>query len=292
MRKLKEIDTVWSGLGDIEKLAQETMRVELSPWEEIIKTCVEAGILTAVLPAKNHGDLPFIAAAPFLKRSLNDLRCIWLLVEKGYASQAASVAASVFENALCAAVLADSEELAKEAMRTRYSEIPWTAKKLAQLNALRQIALERKLGKSVSADEYEDSWTIAYYHYKWLCQIKHPTWQSVMHDSKSTIVKGGEYAVLPLPNNLREDMQVKFCILSGSVAKVLEAVKSFSISLECDETSQEYIAFEEKVIKAHFGAIELIKKYKDNPSPIRVFNESFIKTNFTTFKDFESDVKS
>ena len=89
MRKLKEIETVWSGLGDIEKLAQETMRVELSPWEEIIKTCVEAGILTAVLPAKDHGDLPFIAAAPYLKRSLNDLRCIWLLIEKGYASQAA-----------------------------------------------------------------------------------------------------------------------------------------------------------------------------------------------------------
>lgn len=83
-------------------------------------------------------------------------------------------------------------------------------------------------------------------------------------------------------------MQVKLCILGGSVGKVLEAIKSFSIYLECDETTMEYMAFEEKVNKAHFGVIELMKK--DNPSPIRVLDESFIKTDFSTFEKWEIDV--
>lgn len=269
MGKIEEIEAVWFALNDIEKIAQDTMRVELSPWEDILKTCVEAGILAPVLPAKNHGCLSFAAAAPFLKRSINDLRCIWLLISKGYTSQGASVAASIFENALTAAVLADSEELAKEAIRGKYSEIPWGAKKLAQLNALRCIKLERKQGKKVSSGQYEDYWTIAYHNYKWLCQIKHPTWQSVMHDCKSTIVKDTEYAVLPLPNNSHRDMQLKYCVLGGSVAKVWQAIQSYAIALECDETSKEYIAFEEKINKVYFGAIDLMKKYKDSPSPIR-----------------------
>ncbi|SFH20059.1 hypothetical protein SAMN05216299_102185 [Nitrosospira sp. Nsp14] len=290
MRTLKEIETVWSVLGDVEKLAKDTMREQLSPWEQIVKVCVEAGMLAPILNAKNHGQLPFIAAAPFLKRSINDLRCIWLLVEMGYSSQAASVGASVFENALIAAVLASSEKLAREAMKVKYAEIPWGAKKLAQLNARQWIELQNKLGKRISPGEYEDSWTISYYHYKWLCQIKHPTWQSVIHDSKSTGRKSNFYSVLPLPNNLHEDMQVKLCILGGSVGKVLEAIKSFSIYLECDEATKEYIAFEEKMNKAHFGIIELMKKIKDNPSPIRVLDESFIKTDFSTFEKGELDV--
>lgn len=287
MRKLQEIDTIWSVLGDVEALSKKSMNDELAPWEQIVRTCIEAGILAPTIPAKNHGHIQLSSAAPFLKRSLNDLRCIWLLVEMGHTPQAACIAASLYENALTAAVIASSEVLAKKAMGTKYAEIPWSAKELAQLDSQREIAIQEKSGKKVSTKEYEDAWTISYFHYKWLCQIKHPTWQSVYHDVKSAAVENHEFAVLPIPNNLPEDMQVKASILGGSIAKTLQAIKAFFLALECDEDSKEYEVFEDKVNKVHFGVLEMMKKHQGKDAPITVLNTSFIKTDFSTLRKYD-----
>ena len=77
-------------------------------------------------------------------------------------------------------------KLAEEARKTKYAEIPWSPKQLAQLDAKRGLDIQARNGKKTTVKEYEDSWTICYYHYKWLCQIKHPTWQSVYHDLRGS----------------------------------------------------------------------------------------------------------
>lgn len=257
------------------------MNLELADWGIIVRNCVEAGALAPTLKAKNHGEPRFLAAGPFLKRSLTDLRSLWLLIQLGYTSQAACIAASLYENALTAAVLADSEELTKEASSTKYSEIPWSAKKLAQLDAKRALRIMYK-GKHYPDKKYEDNWTISYFNYKWLCQIKHPTWQSAFHDVKSSLLNDKEYAIFPIPCNHKEDMHLKYAILGNSVSKTLEAVKSYFLSLECEEGSEGYKEFEEKVNKVHFGVIEQMKKYADKESPVNVIDRRFIKTDFST----------
>ena len=281
MDKVKFVAKAWEVLEDIEALSRASMASDLVGWETIVRNCIEAGALVPMLPAKNHGQFRLLAAAPFLKRSLTDLRSLWLLIRLGYTSQAGGVAASLYENALTAAVLADSEELAKKAASTKYSEIPWPAKTLAQLDAKRALRITHK-SDSYAKKEYEDNWTISYFNYRWLCQIKHPTWQSAFHDVTSTLINESEYAVFPLPCNLEEDMHLKYVILGGGVSKTLEAVKSYFLSLECEEGAEGYDVFEAKVNEVHFGVVEQMKRYADKSPPVNVIDRRFVKTDFST----------
>lgn len=287
MNKINAVETVWKMLGNLEQATRDQPNSILMEWEPVVRAAIEAGCLVPLIPAKNQSVPQLIAAGPFLKRALNDLRAVWLMLERGYSSQAASIAASLFENALTAAVLASSEELAAEAQKTKYAEIPWSPKQLAQLNAKRSLDIQTRNKKKATTKEYEDSWTISYYHYKWLCQIKHPTWQSVYHDIKGTRTTKNEYAVRPGPNNVPEDDHIKACILGGAVAKLLEADKSFFLALEADESSAEYSAFEDRVNTAHFGVLQLMRPHQGKPSPVSVLDRSFIKTDFETLHQYD-----
>lgn len=287
MSKIAAVEALWTLLDDIERVTRDELGVALADWEAVVRSAIEAGCLAPLVPAKNQSAKQLVAAAPFLKRALNDMRGIWLMLERGYSSQAASVAASLYENALTAAIIAGSEKLAKEASQTKYAEIPWTPKQLAQLNARRGLEVQAKNGKKTTPKEYEDAWTISYFNYKWLCQIKHPTWQSVQHDVRGTLTNPTEYAVRPGPNNVPEDMHLKACILGGSVAKLLEASKSFFLALEADENSIEYSRFEDKVNEAHFGVLRLMKTYQGKPAPVMVLDRSFIKTDFASLKQYD-----
>jgi hypothetical protein len=287
--QLAAVESVWKMLDDVEQFTHDQSSALLTEWEPVVQATIEAGCLAPLVPAKNQGALQLIAAGPFLKRSLNDLRGVWLMLERGYSSQAASIAASLFENALTAAVLASSEKLAEEARKTKYAEIPWSPKQLTQLDARRGLDIQIKNGKKTTTKEYEDNWTISYYHYKWLCQIKHPTWQSVYHDIKGTRTAEREYAVRPGPNNVPEDDHIKACILGGSVAKLLEACKSFFLALDSDESSAEYSAFEDRANIAHFGVLKLMKRHQGKPSPIAVLDRSFIKTDFETLRKYDNE---
>lgn len=290
MDKVKFIETAWECLGQVEELSRSTVIPQIAEWEPIVRNVVEAGGIAPLLPGRNQGALQLTAAGPFLKRTLTDLRTLWLLIETGYTSQAACIAASLYENALTAAVLADSEQLANEAFATKYSEIPWGAKKLAQLDARRTLRIKHK-GDAYSEEEYQDGWTVSYLNYKWLCQIKHPTWQSVFHDVRAAIVSGNEYAIFPLPSNLEEDVCVKYKVLGTSVAKSLEAVKSFFLALECEE-SADTDRFESKVASAHFGVMDAMKKCAGKVTSVAVLNRSFIKTDFSTLEDcYEREVE-
>ena len=287
MNKIAAVGAVWKMLDDVEQVTREQSHRILTDWEPIVRATIEAGCLAPLVPATNQGAPQLIAAGPFLKRALNDLRGIWLMLERGYSSQAASIAASLFENALTAAVLASSEKLAAEARKTKYAEIPWSPKQLAQLDAKRGLELQAKNGKKTTTKEYEDNWTISYYHYKWLCQIKHPTWQSVYHDVRGTLTTQSQYAVRPGPNNVPEDDHIKACILGGSVAKMLEACKSFFLALDADEGCAEYSAFEDRANIAHFGVLKLMKPHQGKPSPVTVLDRSFIKTDFESLKKYD-----
>lgn len=283
--KIHTVESIWSQLPDLEAICTATVSSQLAGWEDLVVACLEAGMLAPMVPSKKKLDVRLLTAAPFLKCSLDDLRGVWLLIERGYTSQAAAVAAALFENALTAAVIAGSEELARQASKSKDGEIPWGAKELCQLDTKREMALKPQGEKGALQKEYEDGWTISYFHYKWLCQVKHPTWQAATHAIRSTVVKDREYAVRPGPNNLDDDLQVKARVLAVSLTKALQAVKSFFLSLDGDEASKEYNAFEDKINKVHFGVMELIKKQYGKPSPIEVLNRGFIKTDFSTLKE-------
>lgn len=283
--KIETVESIWGQLPDLENMSQALNDAGLKGWEELVIACIEAGMLAPMLPSHRSSDSRLVTAAPFLKCSLDDLRAIWLLLHRGYTAQAAAVAAALFENALVAAVIGGSTELAKQAKKSEYGEIPWGAKELCQLLAKQEMEREKLKGKTYSQKMYEDDWTISYLHYKWLCQVKHPTWQAATHAIRSTVVRQREYAVRPGPNNMDEDFQVKARVLAVSLTKTLSAIRSFFLTLDADENTVEFIAFEEKFSKAYLGVSELIKLQYGKISAIRVLNRGFIKTDFSTLKE-------
>lgn len=283
--KIETVESIWAQLPDLESMSQAFNDAGLNGWEELVIACLEAGMLAPMLPSQKSMDSRLVAAAPFLKCALDDLRATWLLIHRGYTAQAAAVAAALFENALVAAVIGRSNELAEQAKKSKDGEIPWGAKELCQLLAKQEMQREKLKGKTYSQKMYEDDWTISYFHYKWLCQVKHPTWQAATHAIRSTLVKPREYAVRPGPNNLDEDIQVKAQVLAVSLTKVLSAIRSFFLTLDADEDTNEFVAFEDKFSKAYLGVAELIKLQYGKPSPIKVLNRGFIKTDFSTLKE-------
>jgi hypothetical protein len=285
--KIAAVEAIWPLLDDIERVVRDEVRQSISEWETVVRACEEAGMLAPMVPSKNSGMPSLVAAGPFLKRSLNDLRAVWLLIERGYSTQAASVAASLYENALTAAVLAGDEKLALEAKKTKYAEIPWSPKQLAQLNSRRETSIQEKSGHRTTAKEYEDAWTISYFNYKWLCQIKHPTWQAVYHDVQGSLINDREYAIRPGPNNVAEDGQLKARVLGVAVSQVFTAVRSFFLALDGDETTPEYSSFEDKINVVHAGVRRLMQKEYGKPSPISVLDKSFIKTDFATLRKYD-----
>lgn len=284
-KKIETIESIWGQLADLERISRESREPSLKPWAELISSCIEAGALAPMVPSKNSGDLRLITAAPFLKCTLDDLRAMWLLVEIGYTAQAAAVAAVLFENALTTAVTAESEDLALQARKAKHAQIPWGAKELCQLDAKREMRLGEQHDRKTTQKIYEDNWTISYFNYKWLCQIKHPTWQTATHAIKSTIVAGREYAVRPGPNTLPQDIHLGARVVGISLTKALQAIKSYFLALEGDQESDEYIAFEKKVNKVHFGVLKNIKLEYEKPSPVAVLDRSFIKTDFSTLRE-------
>jgi hypothetical protein len=287
MSKLTAVEAIWHALDDIELVVKSQVLAEFSEWHAVVRTCEELGMLAPMVPSQNSGDFSLITAGPFLKRALNDLRAVWLLIERGYSTQAASVAASLYENALTAAAIAGNDKLAREAKQTKYAEIPWTPKRLAQLNARREISIREKPENKLSNKEYEDAWTISYFNYKWLCQIKHPTWQAVYHDIQGSLINNVEYAIRPGPNNIADDKQLKARILGVSLSQTFIAARSFFLALSSDVSSAEYQAFESKANFVHTEIRRLIKREYGKPSPISVLNRSFIKTDFETLRKYD-----
>jgi len=216
---------------------------QLAPFAQPIRQCYEAGVLAPTLPAHRQGEKDVTLAAPFLKRSLNDLRAIWLLLLRGYTSSAAAVAASLFEHSLAVIAIVDSPENVAALNASPDRDLPWKPKELSQILAKRWRRKEIAADSSRS-DDYELVWRESYGAYRWLCKIKHPTLSSTLHDTRATLREPGEYVVMASPDIRPADVVVKKMILGTSINHTREAILAFAQALECDHTTATYAEFD------------------------------------------------
>ena len=99
-------------LRSAEAGAALALKKDLEDLGHLLRMCFACGIsLTDILPAERGLGLRIGGA--ILKRSLTDLRAVWVLISIGYTSQAASVAAELVEGALEACIATDDPRLAK-----------------------------------------------------------------------------------------------------------------------------------------------------------------------------------
>src|SRR5262249_19786505 len=104
--KIQDSRGCWQMLEDLEHFAARKMKEQLGCFEAAFSLCAEAGAEVPTLAHAQHGSLRLKFSALFLKRVLNDLRSVWIMLIRGYTSQAASVAASLFENSLAVQCIA------------------------------------------------------------------------------------------------------------------------------------------------------------------------------------------
>ena len=261
---------LWDALNRMEVSASLLLDRKLAPFEAPLRSCYEAGVQAPTLEAKRQHEPDMLYAALFLKRALNDLRSVWILTQTGYTSQAASVAAALFEHALAATCLGGSMRRVSELEANKSGDLPWGAQALSMMLARRWQREAQEDGKPFGQDEYEKAWREVYSGYKWLCKIKHPTLRSVSHDAFAASAKSDQYVVMAAPDVRDEDLAVKATVLMICFSRVYEAIRQFARALDCDEGVEYCRDFEARLDAAHSGAIEAYKTLAQRPLPFDI----------------------
>ncbi len=267
---LTPVDGTWERLDSIEHRATATISKQLQQFSQPFRDTYEAGVIVPTLKHNFPIAIDLRCAALLLKRTLNDLRGVWVLLEKGYTSQAASVAASLYESALATICLTHSKENVQEYMSAADGEIPWSPMDMAKM----VVRGENK--NPVSSKEFENHWRALYAHYVWLCQIKHSAHDSVLHDTSASTLDGKGYVVMAIPNTETEDAAVKASIAIKSLLRVLECVEAFARAIGYTDKLPDEARFSERIEHARKASWEAFQPFA-KPSPISISRSWFVK---------------
>jgi hypothetical protein len=213
-------DGAWLRLDDLEDAASSKLSEQLRAFEGPFGETYEAGLTAPVLRAEALVETDVRCAALHFKRVLNDLRSVWLLLKCGYTSQAASVAASLYENALGTVCLTIAPQNVETYLASESGELPWSPMAMAKMVVQHE-------GHAPGTKDFKSQWRALYGHYVWLCQTKHPTMPSVVHDTSASAVRDG-YVVMALPNIHPQDLPLKAQIAIISLHRTHEGIEALA----------------------------------------------------------------
>jgi len=262
-------DGAWLRLDNLETAAKKKLADQLRAFEAPFRDTYEAGIIAPVLRAEAPIDADVRCAALHFKRVLNDLRSVWLLLRTGYASQAAAVAASLYENALATVCLTISPDNVQTYLKNDSGELPWKPMAMAKM------AVEHK-GKIPVARDYENGWRALYSQYVWLCQTKHPTMPSVLHDTSASTVQNG-YVVMALPNVCAQDLPLKAQVAIISLHSAHESIESLLYAFGFKEHWPNTHRFAERFSRAKEDSWTAYEPFLKHSNPISISKNWFTR---------------
>jgi hypothetical protein len=262
-------DGAWDRLPRLEFASERTIEPGLARFEEAFRDSYEAGLVVTVLKPL-HQQLDLRLAALLLKRVLNDLRGVWILLKTGYTSQAGSIAASLYESALASICLTHNNENIDKMLKDPHGEIPWSVTAMAKM-------VVRAEGKTGTGPVFENAWRALYADYVWLCQLKHSSFQSVLHDATASSTQGKTYAVMATPNIKEEDSVVKAHVGLSALLRTQEAIRAFAVALGyCDPLPNEY-AFSARMERAYQMAYQAFEPFIKSIPPVEISRSRFTK---------------
>ena len=265
---VQSLQGYWQILADSEFYAEKKLEHGLMEFGRAFASCIEAGISVTTLGRKNQGTARLRMSALFLKRALNDLRSIWLMLCRGYTAQGASIAASLFENALAIQYICDNEQRALQLGRDKSGELPWSVSEMCQFVAS---------GYEDKAKPDKNLWKSLYVQYVWLCQFKHPTLGQALHDAGATETANGQYAVVPLPDVRESDLDVKRLICIKALKSALNAIEAFASASGVKSESPQEQEFEQKVKEVSDTLMMRVKLSTRLNIPITVANSKWVQ---------------
>jgi hypothetical protein len=262
-------DGAWLRLDSLEHAASTKLSEQLRPFEGPFQDTYEAGIIAPVLRAEALKETDVRCAALHFKRVLNDLRCVWLLLRSGYTSQAASIAASLYENALGTVCLTISPRNVEAYLASDSGELPWSPM------AMSKMVVEHE-GHAPGTKAFENQWRALYADYVWLCQTKHPTMPSVLHDTSASAVRDG-YVVMALPNVYPQDMPLKAGIAISSLHRTHDGIEALTTSFGFKDKFPNTHRFAERYSRAKQGAWSAFEPFLKAKNPISIHRTWFPK---------------
>lgn len=246
MSAVKNSRGLWQALLPLEVTSSVEIAKSLEAYVKPVTDCYECGVEVPTLPCKCQGTNDIAIAALFLKRLLNDLRATWNLVLLGYTSQAGSVAAAAFENALIICCIAGHIDRAEEMIRHQGGGSPWSVSELCRMYESDSYAIEGKDEKSTTNDNIDDYWRVNYSLYSWLCKVKHPTLPSALHDAFSVTLDNRQYIVMAAPDTRAEDLPNKAFIIDVTTLKFVEAIRRFARARYLDYDKPNVVSWQER----------------------------------------------
>ena len=262
-------DGAWLRLDDLEDAAAAKLSEQLRSFEAPFRDTYEAGVIAPILRAEALTKTDVRCAALHFKRVLNDLRSVWLLLRCGYTSQAASIAASLYENALGTVCLTISPRNVETYLASDTGELPWSPMAMAKM------VVEHEEHAPGTTD-FENQWRALYAHYVWLCQTKHPTMPSVVHDTSASAVREG-YVVMALPNVRPKDMPLKAQIAIISLHRTHESIDALANAFGFKGHLPNIHGFAERFSRAKETAWSAYEPFLKARNPISIHRTWFPK---------------
>lgn len=257
---------LWHETYKLELHAFSQLKDELDLYHQVISLVYECGVEVFTLPSSQKLNDNLRYSSLFLKRCLTDLRTVWSLLTQGYTSQAGTIASSGFENALMVICLATSNERTQKFIREINNEKPsWTVLELCKIACLADS------NEKPNKKQLERLWRALYMHYKWLCSIKHPTFESVFHDAFSASVDSKNFAVMAVPDFRSENLPVKNMILNILISRIYSAIGVIAKEHKLIKDNERYDNWKERYTKAHAQLTEIIQEDK-KPLPFVINN--------------------
>lgn len=244
----KDAVGLWKSSFAMEASASLKLAEMLNPFQKPVEICYECGVEVPTLKCKrNNKEKDLRVSSLFLKRTLNDLRAIWHSLLLGYTSQAGTIAAAAFENALIASCVAGNIDRADKLLTCESVDSPWSVVELCKMKA-KQMQKEAEIVEETFAEkDFDLAWMGIYGAYKWLCRIKHPTLPSALHDAFSASVESKEFVVMAAPDIREEDLPNKFTILAITVSRIHDAIRNFAFAIEADHDDPRVIFWRERL---------------------------------------------
>lgn len=237
---------LWSELAGQEEEAMAQLGSVLAPLEPSLAIFHDAANWLTDLYADEEYEHHLLVAAGALKRALDDLRAIWLLLNRGYTSAAGAVAADLWEHATFALCASRDPVMAAQFEKNAPADRSFDAKKLAEAFSRWQHQGEEP---PASPEREELTMLELYIPYRWLCQIKHPTYRAVQHTSSASVVDG----VLGLtagPDVREDDIATKKAVLVVVRLVFVDCLIHFGTGLQLDAERPEVAGWMEELERA------------------------------------------
>jgi len=131
-------------------------------------------------------------------------------------------------------------------------------------------------GQTPGTKDYENQWRALYAHYVWLCQMKHPTLPSVVHDTSASSVREG-YVVMALPNVRPEDLPLKAQVAIISLHRTHESIDAFVKAFGLKGQQPSLHRFSERLSAAKHQAWTAYEPFLKATNPISIQKSWFPK---------------